>query len=221
MKEKEVTIIMKYMKRYFKIFNQIYKEYTSKRSQFIQTVKLSQSQNLTFSQEMYSQRDELKKEEEEMKLLYNENKEFFEFMKTFIIAQNDTKEMNENEIISKNEKRIKGEFIKLVLKLVDVKEYNSMINQFEYYVMIKEMKQHKEIINDIIMILNKNLKKMSLRYFILPAILSNSNTKIYSKCKMLLMKNCHLRREFIKQNIELLNEDQIYALLPRPRIKFL
>ena len=62
---------------------------------------------------------------------------------------------------------------------------------------------------------------MSLRYFILPAILSNSNTKIYSKCKMLLMKNCHLRREFIKQNIELLNEDQIYALLPEYSIQHL
>ena len=219
MKEKEIIIVMKYMKQYFKIFNQLYKEFITKQSQFIQTVqRMSQSQqNLSMSQELYSQRDEIQKEKDNIKSLMNENKEFFEFIKTFIF----TNENEENEIINKNEKKIKGELMKLILKLIDVKEYNSMINQYEYYLFINEIKKQKEIINDILLILNKNLKKMSLRYYILPAILSNCNTKIYSKCKLILLKNCHMRREFIKQNIDILNEDQIYALLPEYSIQHL
>ena len=62
---------------------------------------------------------------------------------------------------------------------------------------------------------------MSLRYFILPAILSSTNTKMYSKCKVIMMRNCQLRREFIKQNIDHLNEDQIYALLPEYSLQHL
>jgi hypothetical protein len=220
MKDKEIKIIMRYMKKYFTIFNEIYKEYAMKRIEFIQTVhQLSQSQHqISMSQELYSQREEIKREEEEMKRMINENKEYFEFVKRFIINE---KEKEENDIINKNENKMKGEMIELVLKLVEMKEYNMMINQYEYYLIINEMKQHKEIINDILIILNKKLKKMSLRYYILPAILSSYSTKIYSKCKMILLRNCQIRREFIKHNIEKIKEEEIYALLPEYSIQHL
>ncbi|GAB1219476.1 hypothetical protein ENUP19_0036G0050 [Entamoeba nuttalli] len=139
----------------------------------------------------------------------SEEKEMMKFIKDFIIHKTD----NDTIEFRKNEEEVRGYLIGVVLKLVEMRKYDSLINQREFYSICEEISKKETFCGEYLEILNKCLKQLPLRYFIIPTILSKNN-KAIRMSKIVLLRSILIRREIYKKNIKDMTQEKTCIVLP-------
>ncbi|BFU22043.1 hypothetical protein EHI_076140 [Entamoeba histolytica HM-1:IMSS] len=139
----------------------------------------------------------------------SEEKEMMKFIKDFIIHKTD----NDTIEFRKNEEEVRGYLIGVVLKLVEMRKYDSLINQREFYCICEEISKKETFWGEYLEILNKCLKQLPLRYFIIPTILSKNN-KAIRMSKIVLLRSILIRREIYKKNIKDMTQEKTCIVLP-------
>ncbi|KAL7722057.1 hypothetical protein QTN25_000828 [Entamoeba marina] len=119
----------------------------------------------------------------------------------------------DNTMFLENEILVRGNFLSLMLYIVEQRVYDSLFTQLDFYALCNQLRAHPSFHNTYLHILHKLLGRLPLRYFIIPSILSIGN-KLKQTSKNVLQRAVVLRRSMYKTNVTQMTQEKVFVILP-------
>ncbi|ELP93110.1 hypothetical protein EIN_053550 [Entamoeba invadens IP1] len=127
---------------------------------------------------------------------------------------------NDNINLIENENFVRGLSLAVLLEIVSMRIYDAILSQNDFFAFCGQLIKHTNHHRKYCEVLNKILKQLPLRYFIIPALMSQQ-PRLMKLSKTILVRAVMARRKLYQMNAQKLTTENAVVIIPEYSFQYM